>query len=287
MHKIKVLGHRGAMKEGFYENTLSGFKAALETADGFETDAVRSAEGSVFFVHETDASSGVVHYELNRHLATPSPRRTDQLSDTEIKALRLKNGDTLPSIDSLLTLIQQHPKALINIELKAHNTARAVAEKLQQHNISPAHVFVSSFNHAELAVFRALAPQYKIGLLLESADSVRLPMFPWLDTDKDAFYEPYRAALFSSPAILALQPDYIGLNAVDLSAQSLASIQKALPQAQTYIWWYLRDEVPPAQIPDDFFKQLQTFNKDAPALLAIVTNYPKALVAALQKHGLY
>jgi len=289
VHKIKVLGHRGAMKEGFYENTLNGFAAALQHSDGLEVDAVRTADDVVFLVHETDASGGTVHYELTRHLSPEScavigNKRTDQLDAEQLTKLRLQNGEPLPKLTALLALTQQHPKALLNIELKAHHTAAVVANTLQASGINPQQVFVSSFNHAELARFRQLAPQYKIGALFDGGHAQRLPMFPWLNTDQDAFYEPYSPAALEK--LRALQPDYIGLNCRDLSAATITAIADTLPQAQTYIWWNIVNDLPPAETPESFFNLLASLNAEKSHILALITNHPQKMAKVLTSRGL-
>lgn len=292
MHKIKVLGHRGAMKEGFYENTLSGFGAALEKADGLETDAVRSQEGEVFLVHDTDATTGTVHYELTRHLDEKSiahigTARADQTAADTLEKLSLKNGEPLPKLRDLLALAEKHPEAVLNIELKAHDTAEAVANLLAQSTLNPEQVFVSSFNHPELLKFRKLAPQYKIGLLLlEEAKPEALPMFPWLETQQDAYYQPFRPAYLQGALVQAIAPDYIGLNSLDLSAQTMEKIATALPHAQTYVWWYALYDSDPANIPEDTFTLLAELNKTNANIMAVITSYPMKMKALMQARGL-
>lgn len=293
VHKIKVLGHRGTMKEGFYENTMGGFAAALTHADGLETDAVLSGDNNnIFLIHDTDATTGVVHYEFKRHLHPDCHKlvgdmRIDQLPDSCITKLILKNGDKIPQLPALLELLKEHPNGLLNIELKAQNTAASVAALLVSKQVSAEQIFISSFNHPELLAFRKLAPRYKIGLLLlEAAKPEPILMFPWLDDQPNSYYQPFRESYLRSALVQTIQPDYIGLNSLDLSSTTFDTIAAALPRAQTYVWWYALYDSNPDNMPESTFALLAALNRDKANIIAAISSYPQKLATALTQRGL-
>src|SRR4051812_33624107 len=100
---VKVIGHRGARQHPqIDENAQKAFEIALTTADGLETDAVNSKDGTVFLSHDT--TQKFIHHLFSRsfyvfreHLNAASAaivgkRRIDQLTDKELEGLTLEKG---------------------------------------------------------------------------------------------------------------------------------------------------------------------------------------------------
>lgn len=154
-----VLGHRGA-RHNLPENTLRAFEGALrEGADGIEFDVRMSSDGELFISHD-DA----LHVE-----GASRPVSLSRLSSAQLRALRLKSGEPVPTLDDVLDF-HRSTQCLINVELKGNlpaplYLARKAIEKLRLHK-TPG-VLVSSFHLLQtLAVSRAL-PEVPTGYLFE------------------------------------------------------------------------------------------------------------------------
>lgn len=147
------IGHRGAA--GYEpENTLRSFQKALDLdVDMVELDIHLCRSGELVVIHDhtlkrTTNGSGYV------------ARKTLE----ELKQLDAGKGEKIPTLEEVLNLI--NGKVQVNVELKGRNTAKPLAQLLQKYNYgSYDDYLVSSFNHAELAVFHELLPQVKTGML--------------------------------------------------------------------------------------------------------------------------
>lgn len=63
---MRIIGHRGVIGEGYTENTLEAFQAAVDLGvDGIETDVRRSRDGRLVLFHDRLAANGVPVAELD------------------------------------------------------------------------------------------------------------------------------------------------------------------------------------------------------------------------------
>jgi glycerophosphoryl diester phosphodiesterase len=151
------IGHRGAA--GYEpENTLRSFRKALELkVDMIEFDVQVCKSGEVVVFHDET---------LDR--ITRGRGRISELTLQDLKKYNFGKGERIPTLRETLDLINQ--RALINIELKAKNTAGPVAEMLEEYigNGWPPKIFlISSFNRKEFARFAKINPGVRLGILVK------------------------------------------------------------------------------------------------------------------------
>ena len=153
-----VFGHRGGAKIG-PENTLLAFARGLAAgADGFECDVRLSADGVPVVIHDprldrTTDQTGPVGALTADELARVNATCHFQPGAPAYAAT------TVVGVPTLLSVLEQFPRARVIIELKdTHDLlARAVVGIVGA--LAAEHrVCVGSFNHAVLETVRALAP---------------------------------------------------------------------------------------------------------------------------------
>lgn len=244
----RILGHRGAIlpSRGFQQNSLPAFQEAVEAADGFETDACASRDGQVFLIHEAkyvDAAKGA-EYCASDYLDAPSraalgPRRIDQLSAAELRALRLSDGSSLPTLEGALQFFYRRPDKLLNIELKARDAAEAVlpvlGAALADGTLEAKSLVLSSFDHASLSMVRARLPQIALGAIFMSPDQATTPLYPW-HPDASARYVPLSRQALMNPRLQALRPEYVVIPEQNLRPGSIAAIAAEFPWARVIAW---------------------------------------------------
>ena len=152
-----LIGHRGAPRER-PENTLPSFLRALELqADGIEID-----------VHCTKDRVVVVHHDEVPRATPPSGRlagkRIDALTFDELQGFSVRGLALISTLAEALAVIKG--RADVFIELKGVSIEREVVDVIRE-SIAPARCFVHSFDHAQVARARALAPEIGGGILFD------------------------------------------------------------------------------------------------------------------------
>jgi len=152
-----LIGHRGAPRER-PENTLPSFLRALELqADGIELD-----------VHCTKDRVVVVHHDEIPRATPPSGnlagRRIDSLTFDELQGFSVRGLALISTLDEALAVIKG--RADVFIELKGAAIEREVIDVIRG-SIAPARCAVHSFDHAQVARARALAPDIRGGILFD------------------------------------------------------------------------------------------------------------------------
>lgn len=149
------IGHRGAMGHE-PENTLRSIRTALALGvDAVEID-VHNVENNLVVIHDRDLSR-----------TTNGTGYLEQQNLAYLRSLDAGKGEKIPTLPEVLATINR--QAMINIELKGHNTAKLVANLIQEYvhrGWSYQDFVVSSFNHYELNQVKSICPGIKIGLLL-------------------------------------------------------------------------------------------------------------------------
>jgi glycerophosphoryl diester phosphodiesterase len=152
-----LIGHRGAPRER-PENTLPSFLRALELqADGIELD-----------VHCTKDRVVVVHHDAVPRATPPSGRlagrRIDELTFDELQGFSVRGLALISTLEESLAVIRG--RADVFVELKG---AAVECETMAVIRDSPApeRCAVHSFDHAQVARARAIAPEIRGGILVD------------------------------------------------------------------------------------------------------------------------
>jgi len=152
-----LIGHRGAPRER-HENTLPSFLRALELqADGIELD-----------VHCTLDRVVVVHHDEIPRATPPSGRlagrRIDALTFDELQGFSVRGLALISTLAEALAVIRG--RAEVFVELRGAAIEREVVSVIRA-SIAPHRCAVHSFDHAQVARARALAPEIRGGILFD------------------------------------------------------------------------------------------------------------------------
>jgi glycerophosphoryl diester phosphodiesterase len=152
-----LIGHRGAPRER-PENTLPSFLRALELqADGIELD-----------VHCTSDRVVVVHHDEIPRATPPSGRlagkRIDALTFDELQGFSVRGLALISTLAEALAVIKG--RADVFIELKGAAIEHEVVAGIRA-SVAPERCAVHSFDHAQVARARALAPEIRGGILFD------------------------------------------------------------------------------------------------------------------------
>lgn len=154
-----IFAHRGASANA-PENTLAAFRLAHQAqADGIELDVHLSADQQVVVIHDDEVSR-----------TTNGQGKVSQLTLEELRRLDAGQGETIPTLGEVLDLIGD--QLYINIELKgvsrsASGLAEAAAALVNQRKLNQTIIY-SSFDPLLLFKTRRVAPQAKLGLLIDT-----------------------------------------------------------------------------------------------------------------------
>lgn len=178
-----LVGHRGAAALA-PENTLPSFQAAQDAgADGVEFDVMMTKDKHLVVFHD---------YKLEKRLPLRGTIREMTLAEiqkVDLSAylkLRWKDkplpppflGAQAPTLDALFAFYKNHPKVLLNIELKnedirdqGHEAATVALIKKYGYE---KRVIASSFNPFSVRRFRHLAPEIPVGLIYDKTLAIYL-----------------------------------------------------------------------------------------------------------------
>jgi len=148
MNEFVILGHRG-YRGKFVENTIEAFKKAMEYgADGIEYDSRLTKDGTLVVLHDD----------------TINNRKLKELTYEELKQIRFKNRQTIPTVEEVISNLDD--QALLNLEIKEVEAAFPSYEITKRMNAVERTLF-SSFKIDALRKVRSLDKSAKIGLLIE------------------------------------------------------------------------------------------------------------------------
>jgi len=160
------IGHRGA-KAYAPENTLSSFKKALAMGVDMVEFDVRITK---------DKHPIVVHSNHLRHL-TKQFVRANRLTLEQVKRLRIKKTETIPTLGEVLKVVDN--KIGINIEIKEKDTALIVVQTLRDYGINLDNVMISSNHPSEIKTIEQLEPAITTALVFRSTNAFNI----WLVLD--------------------------------------------------------------------------------------------------------
>jgi glycerophosphoryl diester phosphodiesterase len=152
---MQIIGHRGAAGLG-PENTRASFRAAINAGvDWIEFDVRATKDGRVVLSHDPHT----LRTGKRLHIIS----RTDY---TTLRSIKLKGGNTIHTIAEAFNAIDGQAK--INVELKSHGCAEAVAHNIERqvkNGASYTDFLVSSFKVAYLRELHRLNSKIPLGLL--------------------------------------------------------------------------------------------------------------------------
>lgn len=146
-----IIGHRGAM--GYEpENTLRSFQKAIDLkVDMIELDVHLCASGEVVVMHDE---------KVNR--TTNGKGLVAEKTLEELKDLDAGSGETIPTLEEVLNLINRQVK--VNIELKGKNTALKTCEIVKKYRIEDDVIFSAS-SIKPLRIVKKELPKVKTALI--------------------------------------------------------------------------------------------------------------------------
>jgi len=155
---IKI-AHRGA-KAYEPENTLAAFAKAIELqSDAIEFDVHLSADGEIIVIHDETVDR-----------VTNGSGFVKDLSLSALKKMKIGNEHEIPTLSETFDFVNQ--RCLINIELKAFETAEPVVKLIEyyvtQKNWKYSQFLVSSFDWPALQKVRDLHVEIPLGVLTET-----------------------------------------------------------------------------------------------------------------------
>lgn len=146
-----IMGHRGAAALE-PENTLLSIERAMEIGvDAVEIDVHMSKDEQLVVIHDstvdrtTDGTGLVGSYTLK-----------------EIKALDAGKGETIPTLQEVVDLINN--KVTLVIELKEEGTEKRVVDLVRKNNVED-NVYVISFWHRLVKTVKEMDRRIKTGVL--------------------------------------------------------------------------------------------------------------------------
>ena len=136
------------------ENSLAGFRAAVEADYGIELD-----------VHLTRDGHLVVHHDDSLKRLTGTDIRIAESTLAEIRACHLPNGEPVPTYDEVLDVVAGRIPMIVEVKVENRNQAalcQAVYERMQRYD-GP--WCLESFDPWAVAWFRRSAPEVIRGQL--------------------------------------------------------------------------------------------------------------------------
>lgn len=145
---MKVIGHRGAAGLEL-ENTLASLRRAKDLGvDGIEFDVRLTSDRQLVLCHDADLSR-VSAYRT----------RIDSVTLAELKAVKLHNGETVPTLDEALTCVG-HTWAII--EVKVDDCLDELLEVIDRY--PDARLTVASFDHRFATALEKRRPDVSVYL---------------------------------------------------------------------------------------------------------------------------
>ena len=142
MRRVLKIGHRGAAGHA-PENTLAAIRKGIELGVDFvEIDVRCTADGSLVAFHDAT---------VNRTTDGKGP--IDRLSLLDVKALVAGNGERVPTLEEVLSVVSGQTGLML--ELKVKGAAQKAVEAVQKAEFKDP-VIYASFLHEELGIIRSV-----------------------------------------------------------------------------------------------------------------------------------
>lgn len=166
--KPLIFAHRG-MPRLAPENTISSFQAAVPYTSWVELDVDIISDGTPIVIHDTMLDRTTDHKGSMYQLTSADLPHIDAGSWFSSRF----TGEPLPTLREVMITLDSHGLNA-NVELKANEqgasaSIREIEAVLEVLRDFQGEIIVSSFSSVLLAEFHRRAPQYRTGLLFESA----------------------------------------------------------------------------------------------------------------------
>ena len=155
----RPVAHRGLhdAQNGVIENTASAFAAAIAGRYGIECDLQVSADGEAMVFHD---------HGLGR--LTESSARLDAMSAADLKRVAFKaTADRMLTLGELCELTAARATLVIELKSRFDGDRRLVARAVQVLSGYRGPAAVMSFDAAQIAAIRAMAPALPRGLIAQ------------------------------------------------------------------------------------------------------------------------
>ena len=159
--KTGIVAHRGfwnCEEAGYAKNSVAALRCAQEAGFwGSEFDVNMTADGELIVYHDSDVEGK----SIEKH------------PYAEFKDFKIKNGETIPTLDQYLEQGKKYPKTMLVYELKPHSCAEVedrfielTIEKLKEHKLlDPKRVMFISFSLHICEVLAEKLPQFTVQFL--------------------------------------------------------------------------------------------------------------------------
>jgi glycerophosphoryl diester phosphodiesterase len=154
MPKPLIIAHRGDSSRAL-ENSLEAFRLALTIpVDMIEFDIRMSRDKVLYVMHDRETGrTAKRNIDIERSVSE------------EISGIRLKNGEAVPTLNDVLTLVDG--KAGLNIEIKSEGAGALTAAHLAGSGYR-GHVLISSFREEEVIGARQVMPAVPVSGIFDT-----------------------------------------------------------------------------------------------------------------------
>lgn len=156
-----IVAHRGfwnCEEAGYAKNSIAALRCAQEAGFwGSEFDVNMTADGQLIVYHDSDVEGKTI----------------EKYPYSEFKDFKIKNGETIPTIDQFLEQGKKYPETMLVYELKPHSCAEVedkfvelTIAKLQEHGLlDPERVMFISFSFHMCEVLGEKLPDFTVQYL--------------------------------------------------------------------------------------------------------------------------
>jgi glycerophosphoryl diester phosphodiesterase len=154
MSKPLVIAHRGDSSRAL-ENSLDAFRLALSLpVDMIEFDIRKSRDNVLYVMHDKETGR-----------TTDGSLDIEKALSDDISRLRLKNGEAIPTLNDVLTLVDG--KIGLNIEIKSEGAGALTAAHLVGSGYR-GRVLLSSFREEEIIGARRVIPDVPVAGIFDT-----------------------------------------------------------------------------------------------------------------------
>jgi glycerophosphoryl diester phosphodiesterase len=197
----RPVAHRGLhdVQKGIIENTPSAFQAAIAGGYGIECDLQVSADGEA-----------MVHHDGTLGRLTDGSGRLDFMSAADLKRVAFKaTADRMLTLGELCDLVNGRATLVIELKSRYDGDRRLVGRAADVLAGYRGPAAVMSFDPAQVAALRAIAPQLRRGMVAERY---------YRHHEWDALSAAAKRSMAYFTHALATRPQFIAYSVRDLPA---------------------------------------------------------------------